>query len=356
MRPLAWAATVLRNRWGGVPRPSWCTYIVSYRCNARCQMCDSWQIEPGYEMTPDEAGAVFRKIGRLDVVRLTGGEPFLRTDLNEIAQRVLRESRPRVIHITTNGSFRKRAVALVKGFPRPDRLRFMISFDGVHETHDENRGPGVPYRRALETAQELANLRRSHGIEVSANHTVISPQSMEDSAALKRALGAIGVEVHSVLAYADSSMYTLTLQGRSADHMIVPVGYPLHPKLNGADAIGFTERELASVGEFRSGILRWGKRYYLRGLLERLRGKENPRPKPRCVALRSHIRLLPDGRVPVCQFNTQTVGDLRTQPFKAVWHNDDTRTARKWVDGCPGCWAECEVVPNAIYSGDILRG
>ena len=29
--------------------------------------------------------------------------------------------------------------------------------------------------------------------------------------------------------------------------------------------------------------------------------------------------------------------------------------AREWVDRCPGCWAECEVLPNAIYSGDLLR-
>jgi hypothetical protein len=28
---------------------------------------------------------------------------------------------------------------------------------------------------------------------------------------------------------------------------------------------------------------------------------------------------------------------------------------RAWVRKCPGCWAECEVVPNALYSGDLLR-
>ena len=32
-----------------------------------------------------------------------------------------------------------------------------------------------------------------------------------------------------------------------------------------------------------------------------------------------------------------------------------TRASRGWVDRCPGCWAECEVVPNAIYTGDVLR-
>lgn len=355
MNLFRWLTTVARNRRGAVPKPSWCTYLVTYRCNARCQMCDSWQVDPGEELTPAEARRVFDKIGRLDVVRLSGGEPFLRKDLLEIAEAVQAASRPSVLHVTTNGSFCKRAVEFVERFSKPRRLRFMVSFDGLEAEHDANRGPGVPFRRAVETVAALAELRRSHGIEVSANHTVISPQSMEDNAGLRKVLGELDVDVHSVLAYADSSMYGMTLQGQSADHLIVPTGYPLHPKLDGADALGFVERELADVGSYRSMVLRRGKRYYLRGLLARLRGESDPQPCPRCVELRSHIRLLPDGRVPICQFNTQTVGSLRDEPWDAVWHNGTSSGAREWVDRCPGCWAECEVMPNAIYTGDILR-
>jgi MoaA/NifB/PqqE/SkfB family radical SAM enzyme len=356
MRLANWVSSVLRNRRGAVAKPSWCTYLVTYRCNARCQMCDSWQMEPGEELTVPQIHDVFGKIGRLDVVRISGGEPFLRKDLLDVAEAVMERSRPKVLHITTNGSFHKRAIEFVKQFSKPKRLRFMVSFDGLADEHDANRGPGVPFRRAVETVQSLAELRRTHGIEVSANHTVISPQSMEDNAGLRETLGALDVEVHSVLAYAESSMYGMTLHGKAADHLIVPVGYPLHPKLAGVDAIGFVERELADVGNYRSWLLRMGKRYYLRGLLARLRGEGDPRPKPRCVELRSHIRLLPDGRVPICQFNTETVGSLRDESFDAVWHNGTSADARKWVDGCPGCWAECEVMPNAIYTGDILRG
>ncbi len=356
MRPLAWVHSVVRNRRGGVPRPSWCTYLVTYRCNARCQMCDSWQIDGGRELTPREVGLVFSKIGRLDVVRLSGGEPFLRKDLLDIAEEVMAVSGPRVLHITTNGSFPERTFELVRRFSRPRRLRLMVSFDGLEQEHDANRGRHVTFARALETVRGLADLRESHGVAVSANHTVISEQSLADNAGLRDKLAALDVEVHSVLAYADSAMYGAAAHGDKAEHLIVPVGYPLHPKLNGADVEGFVERELRDVAHYRSFILRRGKRYYLRGLLERLRGKPHPQPQPRCVALRSHIRLLPDGSVPVCQFNTQTVGNLLRESFGSVWHNGTSAGARDWVDRCPGCWAECEVIPNALYSGDILRG
>lgn len=354
MRPLAWLWSVLQNRWGGVPRPSWCTYLVTYRCNARCRMCDSWRMPPGAEMTPAEVARVFGQLGRLDVVRLTGGEPFLRQDLLEIAEAVQAASRPRVLHITTNGSLPDRVVHLVEHFSTPRRLRLMVSFDGLADEHDANRGQAVTFARALETVRRVAVLRRTHGVEVSANHTVISPQSLEDNAGLRAVLAECGVEVHAVLAYADSAMYGAAIQGQAAEHLIVPTGYPLHPGLRETDVLGFVGRELDAVHAYRSRLLRWGKRYYLRGLLARLRGDAAARPRPRCVALRSHVRLLPDGRVPVCQFNTQTVGDLRTEPLAAVWSNGAATGARQWVDRCPGCWAECEVIPNALYSGDIL--
>ncbi len=363
MRPAALAMSILTNRLGGVPRPSWCTYLVCYRCNARCQMCDSWRVKPGSELTPAEVDTVFGKIGRLDVVRLSGGEPFLRLDLPEVAIAVLRQSRPSILHITTNGSFPDRIDDFVRGFPRPALLRFMVSFDGAAEEHDRNRGAEVTFETALASVQQLVELRRQHGLEVSVNHTVISARSLEDNRELRRIFGEMGVEVHSVLAYADSAMYGAKLRGTKAEHLIVPAGYPLHPALRGADVLGFVDDELRRVGEFRSAMLRHGKKYYLRGLRARLEHEASragnghtpsARPNPPCVALRSHIRLLPDGGVPVCQFNTEPVGNLLTQSFDEVWRGAAARGSRAWVDACPGCWAECEVMPNAIFSGDIL--
>jgi MoaA/NifB/PqqE/SkfB family radical SAM enzyme len=351
VRAASFALAVLQNRTGAVPRPGYCTYLVNYRCNARCGMCDSWRLKPGVELTPAEVTTVFSKIGRLDAVRLTGGEPFLREDFAELAAAVLRASDPLVLHVTTNGSFPARVESFAAGFARLDRLRVMVSLDGLPEEHDANRGADVTFAQALETITRLQAL----GVQVSVNHTVISAQSLADAPALKRRFSAMGVDVHAVLAYADSAMYGVKLRGTRAEHLIAPRGYPLHPALLGADVIGFVERELDELPQLRDRGTRIGKRYYLRGLRDRLRGVEEPRPHPRCVALRSHLRLLPDGRVPVCQFNTETIGNLLTQSFDEVWHGASGRTSRAWVDACTGCWAECEVLPSALYTGDLLR-
>jgi MoaA/NifB/PqqE/SkfB family radical SAM enzyme len=354
VRPLGYPLRVLQNQLGRVPRPSFCTFLVCNRCNARCGMCDSWRIPRGTELDVEQVRRVFRDLGHLDVVRLTGGEPFLRADLEDLAEAVMAESRPGVLHITTNGSFPDRVVRFAERFSRPKRLRIMVSFDGLAEVHDASRGHRVSFERALASVRELAALRSS-GVRVSANHTIISQASLADHAALRALMADLGVDTQWVLAYSESSMYGRERRGRRAQDLVVLSGYPLHPDLSPEQSLEFARGELEQIDGIVDPVLRAGKRYYLAGLVARLERQVEPRPKPKCVALRSHIRLLPNGDVPVCQFNTEPLGNLLEEGFDALWHKASASAARRWVDACSGCWAECEVVPNAVYSGDLLR-
>src|SRR5580658_8821134 len=185
VRLLPLAVSIAKNRAGAVPRPSWCTYLVSYRCNARCGMCDSWRLKPRRELAPREVAIVFGKICRLDVVRLTGGEPFLRADLGDIAETVMERSRPSVLHITSNGSRPDAIEAFAQSFSRPKQLRFLVSLDGLAAEHDQSRGEDATFETALETVRRLTRVRRDRGIDVAVNHTVISAQSIEDHAELR---------------------------------------------------------------------------------------------------------------------------------------------------------------------------
>jgi MoaA/NifB/PqqE/SkfB family radical SAM enzyme len=351
-RLVDFAVAVAKNRTGGVPRPSWCTYLVTYRCNARCGMCDSWRMKPGVEMSMEDVSRVFGKLGRLDVVRLTGGEPLLRGDLGELAAVIDAASRPLVLHLTTNGSLPDAAERFVTGVRRPRRLAVMVSLDGHRATHDASRGRDVTYDVALETVRRLARLRRRLGLDLAVNYTAISAASLDDAPRVREELDALGVDMQVVLAYAASATYAIKLRGKRAEHLVPEIGYPLHPDLAPADATGFVEDELARARRL-SPLRRLGKEYYLRGLLARLRG-EGVRG-PRCVALRSHVRISPDGSVPVCQFNGETIGNLVTDGVDEVLGGAHARASRAWVDACPGCWAECEVMPSAIYTGDLLR-
>ncbi len=355
MRALRLIASLLANRRGRVPRPSWCTYLVTMRCNARCQMCDSWRLPPTAELSPEQVAQIFGALGRLDVVRLSGGEPFLRPDVGAIAKAVDDASRPLVLHVTTNGSFPDAVEEFASTFPRPPALHFLVSLDGLAPVHDANRGREVSFGRAEETVRRLVKLRQRRGIRVTVQHTVFSRPSLESAVGLRRHFEALGVEVATVVAYASSATYSLSARHRAATPPYPEPGYPLHPKLAGCDVVTLVVEELQRTRRARDPWLAIGKSYYLRGLLSRLRGDSPPWPRPRCVALRSHLRILPDGRVPVCQFNGDVVGELRSSTPQAVWRSPLATAAREWVDRCPGCWAECEVIPNAIYTADILH-
>jgi MoaA/NifB/PqqE/SkfB family radical SAM enzyme len=353
MKPHRYPLRVLSNRLGLVTRPSYCTYLVCDRCNARCGMCDSWRMPRGVELTPAEVDQVFRKLGALDAVRLSGGEPFLRADLLDVAEAVMSASAPGVLHVTTNGSFPDRLEHFARAFSRPRRLHVMVSFDGLPEVHDASRGRKVSFERALASVDALVALRPL-GVGVSVNHTIISRRSLRDHAALAALMAERGVDTQWVLAYSASSMYAQPRRGKRAEDLVLARGYPLHPDLDAPESLEFACEQLNHLRDIRSPALRLAKRYYLEGLIARLAGQESPRPKPKCVALRSHLRLLPDGGVVVCQFNTERVGNLLEQSLDEIWHAPRTKSSRAWADACTGCWAECEVMPNAIYSGDLI--
>ena len=105
----------------------------------------------------------------------------------------------------------------------------------------------------------------------------------------------------------------------------------------------FTEAHLQSLfGEIEKDFANYplldglAKRYYLLGIRNRLLHGEGA-PNPKCAALNSHIRLLPDGRAPTCQFNTISVGNLREDDFADLRSSGRTQKQRDWVGKCLGC-------------------
>ena len=64
------------------------TVIVTYRCNARCTMCNRYKCPS----KPEEEISIetIKKLPEMYFTNITGGEPFIREDLPEI----VRESPP----------------------------------------------------------------------------------------------------------------------------------------------------------------------------------------------------------------------------------------------------------------------
>lgn len=343
-------AVTLRRRGGRrSARPRMLTHTVTFRCNARCQMCDSWRLPEQSELELHEIERIYGELPPLDVVRLTGGEPFLRKDFAEIEGLATRIVEPRAVHITTNGFLTHRIVDLVERRDAHVPLHVLVSIDGTAEVHDEVRGVPRSYERALETVRELVERRRSHNLRVAVNQTVLDGAGARQYPALRDELARLGVGVHVIVAYRESATYSLERElERDVDGDSSYETFGTFDPGELEALVDQAERDLERLPRPE----RLAKRYYLAGLRRRLLGQPGPGAPP-CVALHAHVRMFPNGDVPTCQNNSKVVGNLRASTFEEVWSSARAQEQRDWVTKCAGCWAECEVVPSAAYTGEL---
>ncbi|MBI3385655.1 radical SAM protein, partial [Candidatus Gottesmanbacteria bacterium] len=131
---------------------------VTMLCNSRCIHCDIWK-NRGLDFLPVD---VYKKLpDSLEMVDITGGEPFLRPDIPEIVKTVRGACPKARILITTNGflpaKIQKNIAAIRAADPA---IAFRISLDGWEETHEKVRG--IP--KAFALVQETLGILKKAGV------------------------------------------------------------------------------------------------------------------------------------------------------------------------------------------------
>ena len=96
----AWCGT--RNYFS--KKPFCVSFEVTYECNARCQHCHlGGPLENEVRATPERFGEVAREISPV-VAQVSGGEPLLRKDLEDIIRAIRVPGKHPFIVLTTNAS------------------------------------------------------------------------------------------------------------------------------------------------------------------------------------------------------------------------------------------------------------
>ncbi|GIL15338.1 MAG: hypothetical protein BroJett039_05110 [Chloroflexota bacterium] len=342
------ATSILDNRVGRITLPSMVTFIVTWRCNLRCFMCDVWKKTDHDDMTPAEAAAIFKQIPKLDTLRLTGGEPFLRPDFDQLVGAILQVTDPTVVHITTAGVLYDRIIKFIKTHGSK-KLHLKVSIDAVGDRHDEIRGYRGLYNKSLRTLKTLVELREQYGFYLGVNQT-ISDRNWDHIESLREVMNELAVPIHYAIATDHYTLYRLNTSKENEK-----------PDMRSVSLSDFTPEQLQYIFDQLDrrdaihDVPEWlVQRYYLHGLKNRLlRGIESP--KPECIELHNHMRLMPNGDVMTCVYYPNVVGNLRQQTLEQVWFGKEIEPQRKVVKNCVGCWAGCEVKPNAIYTGDIVK-
>jgi len=121
-------------------------HFVTNRCNARCSFCFIDFEDPktfAGELSIEEIDKLTKNLGKsLLNVNMTGGEPFARKDLIEIAKKYLTNTTTQSIYVTTNASLPDRIEKFaneISKFREGVELTFQISIDDLPERHNEVR-------------------------------------------------------------------------------------------------------------------------------------------------------------------------------------------------------------------------
>ncbi len=146
--------------------PTQLIYYVTNRCNAKCHHCFFWDElnVPMNELTLGEIQQITKTLDSLSFLIMTGGEPFMRKDIAELAKAFHDNCGVRNIAIPSNGILKEQTLASVKKMLTycPDtHVVVNISFDGLREQHDYNRG--VPcFDKAWDTMKALKALKKDY--------------------------------------------------------------------------------------------------------------------------------------------------------------------------------------------------
>lgn len=151
------------------------TFSVTGACQSKCKTCNigtrylsNPQIAKD-NLTLDEIEKIFRNLGHIYFLNISGGEPFLRQDLSEIIRLAMEHLRPGIIHIPTNAFLPMRIERVTRNildimnkYNHAVPLTVKPSVDGVGEKHDEIRGLKGNFEKLVETIQRLKTVEKDH--------------------------------------------------------------------------------------------------------------------------------------------------------------------------------------------------
>lgn len=343
---LCFALKVARSNLGELPFPYRLTFMVTSRCQLRCGMCNIWQSEVQDELTHAEIDSLFSRAPKFSWINLTGGELFLRPDIDDILRSIVRHSpRLHLLNFPTNGVLTDKIVAAVDMLLRESslpRLIVSVSLDGPENLHDSIRGQSGTWGHAMATFAELRR-RRSRRFSVYLGYTLQSANLNcfdETLAACQSILPGLSTEdFHLNLAqisghYYDNVSFAGIPAASQAGCEFMRISRLRRPKL--LDPVGFIERRYQ---QFVPSFLQTGRA-----------------PFP-CQAAAASCFIDATGRVYPCTGIARPIGSLREYDvdFTRLWQTQIRTHARDQVrqGNCPQCWTPCEAYQNIM--ANLLR-
>jgi MoaA/NifB/PqqE/SkfB family radical SAM enzyme len=300
-----------------LPSPKEICIILTYRCNAKCNMCDVWHYPSNAkeEISADDLKAL---PGGLRFINITGGEPFIRTDLEEIINVTLPKTE-RIV-ISNNGFFTNKIVKLCEKYRD---LGIRISTEGLQKTNDDIRKIPDGFDRTMRT---LFALRRM-GIKDIGFGMTVQDMNCKDLLYLYELSDALGYE-----------FATATLHN---SHYFHKLDNCIHDKQMVCNEF---EKLIAELLKAKS-VKKWFRAYFNYGLMNYIYGGKRFLP---CEMGTESCFIDPFGDVLACNGMNEKIpmGNIREKSFEEIWNSEQANRVRNAVKSCDKqCWMVGSAAP-----------
>jgi MoaA/NifB/PqqE/SkfB family radical SAM enzyme len=331
----------------GLPRqlPVNLTVSVTYSCPSRCATCDIWQKKVD-DLTVDEYGRIFPTLERVPVwVTVSGGDQFIRSDLDEVVRLIRTQIEPSIINIPMNGVITERIFQLLPKIAHNTvgaQLVLNLSVDEIGEAHDRIRGADRNFEKLQLAAGLIHDLKKTYPHVVLGVHTVISKLNVHRIPDIEREARAIFQPDSYIAEVAENRVELKTMDKditptnedfrRAIDHLrnVIRHNRSTHPVARLVESLRLEYYELAA------------------------RILEEKRQVIECYAGWASAHLAPDGHVWGCCVRAESVGNVRDHgyDFRTVWNSERADAFRASVRAhecaCP--------LANASYTNLLLDG
>ena len=321
-------------------------FFVTSRCNLRCAHCFYWRnLNAGKdELSLDEIEAVSKGFPDLLSVSLTGGEPFLRTDLAKIARAFCRNSNAKHLLLFTNGMQTERIYAVTEEILSTCKDAYVfvsVSFDGLRETHNRIRGNPEAFDRAKETFERLGSLKDRY--DRLALHTVTTC-SGENQHELRDLFEFMRKELRP-----DDMALTL-IRGDTKDPKVKAIDIRYYDELCDLKRRDGTTRSKGFYNAFAGRVFSARESLGYRMVRE---AYVKQRFVTRCYAGTLTAILYENGEVFPCETLNLSMGNVREHnlEFRKLWFSEKAEQIRRRIERIRCfCTYECAMTPNILFN------
>ncbi len=292
------------------------TVIVTYRCNAKCTMCNRYKVpsKPEEEISTE----TIRKLPEMYFTNITGGEPFIRDDIKDIVRELYKKS-DRIV-ISTNGFFTDRIVELCKEFPQ---VGIRISIEGLEQTNNEIRGLEDGFNKGYTTLKTLVDM----GMKDVGFGMTVQDKNAPDLVPLYEISNELDME------FATASLHN--------SFYFVESNNIIHDRL----AVAENFEKLINRLLDSNSPKKWFRAYFNHGLINYIFSQKRLLP---CDMSFDTFFIDPYGDVMPCNGTKEkeVMGNLNEQSWDELWSSEKAENVRKKVRCCNrNCWMIGSVSP-----------